>query len=88
MRKTLSVAELKRHLSEALGEVAHAKSVILITRRGRPVARLVPVEHGRSSLADVPGWMEDDDPFFNFVGEAVKNRQDHTPRAWANERST
>jgi prevent-host-death family protein len=84
MRKTLSVAELKRHLSEVLGDVAHGKHTVLVTRRGRPVARLLPVEQGPSRLADVTGWLEDDDPFFQFVKEAIHNRGARTPRSWEN----
>lgn len=38
---TLSVAQAKAHLSEALARV-EAGDELIITRRGRPVARLVP----------------------------------------------
>ncbi len=82
MRKTLSVAELKRHLSEVLGEVAHGKHTVLVTKRGRPVARLLPVDRGPSRLSEVKGWLEDDDPFFRFVGEGLRNRRKHRPRSW------
>lgn len=82
MPRTISVADLKRHLSEVIGDVAHGRQTVLVTRRGRPVARLVPVEHGEWSLADVTGWLDDDDPFFRFVDEAVENRRQHAPRAW------
>ncbi len=82
MRKTISVADLKRHLSEVLGEVAHGKHTVLVTRRGRPVARLLPVEPGPTRLAEVTGWLDDDDPFFQFVEEAVAGRKARTPRSW------
>lgn len=39
---TASVA--RSHLSELLGEVAYAKVEVLITRRGKPLAKLVPVD--------------------------------------------
>lgn len=32
MNRIVSVAELKRHLSEVLGEVAHAQQSVLVTR--------------------------------------------------------
>jgi len=50
VQKTISVAELKRRLSEVLGEVAHGKHAVLVTRRGRPAARLLPVEPGPTHL--------------------------------------
>lgn len=82
MNKTISVAELKRHLSEVLGEVAHGRHTVLVTRRGRPVARLLPVEPGPTHLAEVTGWLDDDDPFFQFVEEAIASRKLRTPRSW------
>lgn len=40
---TVGAVEAKTHLSELLERVEHGE-VVTITRRGRPVARLVPVE--------------------------------------------
>ncbi len=82
MAKTISVANLKRHLSGVLREVAYGRQSVLVTRRGRPMARLVPVESGARSLADVVGWLEDDDAFFKYLDEAAKNRGRHAPRSW------
>jgi prevent-host-death family protein len=51
--KTTGVSELKAHLSEYLNQVK-AGIEIMITDRGRPVARLVPVsprERTKESLA-------------------------------------
>ena len=51
--KTAAVSELKARLSEFLGQVK-AGSEVLITDRGRPVARLVPIfgaSTGKESLS-------------------------------------
>ena len=45
--KTAAVSELKARLSEFLGQVK-AGSEVLITDRGRPVARLVPIFGART----------------------------------------
>lgn len=82
MAKTISVAELKRHLSEVLGDVAHGKQIVLVTRHGRPMAQIVPLESVPGSLADVAGWLDERDPFFTFVNEAVAARKRHVPRSW------
>jgi prevent-host-death family protein len=79
----VSVAGAKNRLSELLGRVAYGGASVLITRRGRPMARLVPVEsvddgHG---LADVTGWLEDTHPFITGVEEIVAARRRHLPRA-------
>jgi len=42
---SVGVAELKAHLSEHLARV-RAGSEVLVTERGRPVARIVPVGSG------------------------------------------
>lgn len=53
MTKSLSVAQLKAHLSEVLGEVQHTRTEVVIERHGKPVARLVPLanEKPRGFLA-------------------------------------
>lgn len=80
MSRIVSVAELKQHLSEVLGAVAHGQESVLITRHGRPVARLIPVDVKARSLADVVGWLEEQDAFFKYVDEAVKVRGRRAPR--------
>lgn len=53
----VSVAEAKRHFAELLGKVAYGKEQITITRRGRPMAILIPPEGLRRNrhLAEVQG---------------------------------
>lgn len=78
---SLNVAEAKARLSELLGRVAHGGETILITRRGKPMARLVPPqEEPRKHLADVEGWLDDDDPFFDTVDSVVNARSSRIPR--------
>ena len=55
MKKTAAVAELKAQLSRYLTRVK-AGEEILVTERGAPVARLVPIERGgqdREQLRDL-----------------------------------
>ncbi|HUO85637.1 MAG TPA: type II toxin-antitoxin system prevent-host-death family antitoxin [Thermoanaerobaculia bacterium] len=81
----LNVAEAKRQLSDLLGRVAYAGETILITRRGRPMARLVPPGEPPpgTGLASVDGWLDDDDPFLDAIAEIVSARRHHPPRARA-----
>ena len=78
--ETINVAEVKKHLSEILGRVAYGKKQILITKRGKPMARLIPVEGNEQHLGDAQGWLDDDDPFFDNIDRIVKDRSKHTPR--------
>ena len=78
----VNVAEAKRRLSDLLGRVAYGGETVLITRRGRPMARLVPpgeVGEGQG-LAAARGWLEADDPFFAAVEMAIATRAKHRPR--------
>ena len=78
----VSVVEAKKHFSELLGRVAYGGERIVISKRGKPMAVLVP--HGEASgkepLSKVEGWLEPDDPFFETIDKIVLDRAAHTPR--------
>lgn len=78
----INVAEAKQHLSDLLGRVAYGKEHVTITRRGRPMAVLVPPEEGSRGkhLADARGWLDADDPFFKIMDRIVAERKRHRPR--------
>lgn len=78
---TVSVAEAKKSLSDLLGRVAYRGESIVIAKRGKPMARLVPVTgEERTSLADVRGWLDDADPFFAAMTEVGAARHARRPR--------
>jgi prevent-host-death family protein len=71
----VGVADAKKWLSELLGRVAYGGETITIVKRGRPMARLVPVAGpGAGHLAHVKGWLADDDPFLAAMEEIVSAR--------------
>lgn len=79
--ESINVAKAKKHLSELLGRVAYGKQQIMITKRGKPMARLVPVENSSDlHLGYAKGWLEDDDPFFNVIEGIIKKRSMRIPR--------
>jgi prevent-host-death family protein len=91
MRKrgtAVSVADAKRGFSDLLGRVAYGGETILITRRGKPMARLVPVDDGSADRPVVGhrGWLEEDDPFFAIIDEIVSDRVNHRPRVLSSRR--
>jgi prevent-host-death family protein len=63
--EAINVAKARKRLSTLLRRVAFGKETILITRRGRPTARLIPIddEPVERGLGRVRGWLSDDDPF-------------------------
>lgn len=52
MKKSLSVREARARFAELLDEVARGEQVV-ITRRGKPIARIIP-EHGLSPHQESP----------------------------------
>lgn len=46
-RRTISAAEFKARCLALLDEVGESKETLVVTKRGRPVARLVAAERGR-----------------------------------------
>ena len=78
--ETVNVAEAKKHFSELIGQVAYGKKQILITKRGKPMARLVPAEETDRHLADARGWLDEDDPFFEMIDLIIQERSVHLPR--------
>jgi prevent-host-death family protein len=48
----VGVRELRDHLSKYLAEVKEGREIV-VTDHGRPIARLVPPEPGRSKLAQL-----------------------------------
>jgi len=82
MTTSVSTADFKKHLSDFLGRVTYKKEAFVITRRGKPVAKISPLEDSPTHLGQVKGWLEDSDPFFGTLEEIVSNRAQHRPRIW------
>lgn len=40
--KTMAITDFKAHALQVLGEVAKSKETVLVTKRGKPVAQVVP----------------------------------------------
>jgi prevent-host-death family protein len=59
--ESYNVAQAKTHLSEILERVSEGEE-ILLTRRGRPVARVIPVAHTGGNILGAGGR----DPNINF----------------------
>ncbi len=90
MESKVNVANAKRAFSDLLGRVAYGHETIIITRRGRPMAKLVPIQEQESQeneLVNSKGWLDEDDTFFEIMNEIVNDRQRHIPRALKDKRT-
>jgi prevent-host-death family protein len=79
------VAETKRRFSELIGRVAFGGATVVVTRRGKPMAKLVPYGAPAATphLANVAGWLDDEHPFLAAVSDIVASRRRHRPRVLA-----
>ncbi|MGB9496247.1 MAG: type II toxin-antitoxin system Phd/YefM family antitoxin [Dissulfuribacterales bacterium] len=55
--KTMAISEFKAHALKVLNEVAKSQETIVITKRGKPLAKVVP--HRKSEMKPVPGKLAD-----------------------------
>ncbi len=79
-QQAVSIVEAKKHFSNLIGRVAYGKEEIVITKKGKPMALLLPVKENNKHLSEAKGWLEEGDPFFKMIGRIIKNRNVHTPR--------
>jgi prevent-host-death family protein len=52
--KTMAAGELKAKCLQVMDQVRSAKTPVVITKRGKPIAKLVPAEELRSTAFDAP----------------------------------
>jgi prevent-host-death family protein len=84
--QNVSVADARQHLSEILGKVAYGGEAFLITKKGRPMARLVPVDQPKpsrkkpKSASEIKGWLEDDDPFWTHLERIREDQRAEKPK--------
>jgi len=83
-----NVAEAKKHFSDILGRVAYGNETIIITRRGKPMAKLIPVDRVEEEdhLSKAKGWLDDGDDFFEVIDKIVQARANHLPRLMKDKR--
>ena len=80
---SVSVAEVKAHLSEYVAKSAYSDFRIIITKRSRPVAALVSLidlqeleqQHERRGLAELIGQWNDFEEIAGGIKEAIESRQ-------------
>ncbi|HXV64610.1 MAG TPA: type II toxin-antitoxin system prevent-host-death family antitoxin [Vicinamibacteria bacterium] len=49
-KKTISASDFKARCSQVIDDVAKGRGSVVITKRGRPVAKLIPADTERKSI--------------------------------------
>lgn len=55
--KTMAISKFKTHALKVLNEVAQSKETIIITKKGKPLAQVIP--HRKSEIKPIPGKLAD-----------------------------
>lgn len=67
--RTFQASTFKAQCLALLDEVASTKTTVLVTKRGRPLARLVPVDDQDTSTEGSVTLLADDDEAYFSTGE-------------------
>ena len=71
--KTLAITDFKAHALQILGQVAKTKESVVVTKRGKPLAEVIPF----STTKPAPGKLSDalvfEDNIVSPLGEEVWN---------------
>lgn len=71
--KTMAISKFKAHALQVLGQVAMTKESVVVTKRGKPLAEVVPFRN--SDEAPVPGKLSETFVFekdiVSPIGESV-----------------
>jgi prevent-host-death family protein len=60
-KRTIPASEFKAKCLALLDEVARTKETLVVTKRGKPVAHVVPVEEPRSLIGSVTYHITDEE---------------------------
>jgi prevent-host-death family protein len=63
--KTMAISEFKTHALKVLNEIAKTKETIIITKRGKPLAQVIP--HCQSEIKPISGKLADAFVFENDI---------------------
>jgi hypothetical protein len=70
----------EKNILELTDPVTSSQSIIPDSKKGKLMARLVPVDSSGSHLCKAKGWLDNDDPFFDSIDRIIQDRTKHVPR--------
>ena len=70
----------EKKISDLTGRKAGSRNAIPGSRKAKPVASLAFYDGSDIYLNRVKGWLENDDSFFDTIGQVVRERTNNVPR--------
>lgn len=71
--KTMPVTDFKSHALKVLGEVAETREPVLVTKRGKPLAEIIPFAEKRTAPGRLADALVFEDDIVSPLGEAEWN---------------
>lgn len=71
--KTMPVTDFKAHALKVLGEVAETREPVVVTKRGKPLAEIVPFAAKRTAPGRLAEALVFEDDIVSPLGEAEWN---------------
>ena len=71
--KTMPVTEFRTHALKVLGEVAETREHVVVTRRGKPLAEIIPFAGKRTAPGRLAEALVFEDDIVSPIGEADWN---------------
>lgn len=71
--KTMAITDFKMHALQVLGEVAKTKEPVVVTKRGKPLAEIIPFAEKTPSPGTLAETLVFEDDIVSPLGEETWN---------------
>ncbi len=71
--KTLAITDFKAHALQILGQVAKTKESVVVTKRGKPLAEVIPISTTKPEPGKLSEALVFEDNIVSSLGEEVWN---------------
>ena len=71
--KTMAITDFKTHALQVLGEVAETGEPVVVTKRGKPLAEIIPFAEKKPSPGQLAETLVFEDDIVSPLGEEIWN---------------
>ena len=71
--KTMAITKFKMHALQVLGEVAETREPVVVTKRGKPLAEIIPFAEKNPSSGKLAETLVFEDNIVSPLGEEIWN---------------
>jgi len=71
--KTMAITDFKMHALRVLGEVAETREPVIVTKRGKPLAEIIPFAEKKPSPGKLAETLVFEDDIVLPLGEVIWN---------------